>query len=298
MYALAIKSRVMAPDCRVQTATLPVCYLASGQEAEVLAFLTKRPLHTVIMAGLIRDNGLVSSLNRGTFYACRGAGGRLDGVALIGHVTMIETQSSAALECFAQIAQRHQPAHVILGEQEKVRRFWHFYSPSGQTPRLLCRELLFELRQAPERQEPVDLRRATLEDIEIIVPVHAQMAFDECGINPLSRDPEGFRQRVAHRIERGRIWVWIANEKLIFKADVQSQTPEQIYLEGVYTSPDERGKGYGFRCISQLSRTLLTNARSLSVLVNEQNRAGQLFYHKAGYKIRGYYDTIYLQTQN
>ena len=51
---------------------------------EVLVFLAKRPLHTVIMSSFVRDNGLVSPLNRGTFYACRDEEGRLVGVALIG----------------------------------------------------------------------------------------------------------------------------------------------------------------------------------------------------------------------
>ena len=112
----------------------------------------------------------------------------------------------------------------------------------------------------------------------------------------MEKDPIGFRQRVAQRIKLGRIWVWIEQGKLIFKADVQSETPEQIYLEGIYTHPEERGKGYGSRCLSQLSRTLLANAGSLCVLVNEQNPKAQLFYRKAGYAMRGYYDTIYLQT--
>src|SRR6266849_1585042 len=50
------------------------------EEAEVLDFLGERPLHTVFIAGLIRDNGLVSPDNRGSFYACRSRGGDLEGV--------------------------------------------------------------------------------------------------------------------------------------------------------------------------------------------------------------------------
>ena len=293
MYALATTSPAMPPVYPVLAGPLTVQSLALGQEAEVLAFLAERPIHTVIMASMIRDNGLVSPLNRGTFYACRDAAGQLEGVALIGHVTMVETYSDTALELFADLAQQHQRAHVIVGEQDRVKRFWDFYSPAGQSPRLLCRELLFEQRWPLETHEPVSLRRATLADIELIVPVHAQMAFDECGINPLDTDPAGFRQRVANRIELGRVWVWIDQGKLIFKADVQAQTPEQIYLEGVYTNPEERGKGYGLRCISQLSRTLLAITESLCVLVNEQNPEAQLFFAKAGYKLRGHHDTIY-----
>ena len=44
--------------------------------------------HTYSRNGkLIRDNGIVSSLNRGTFYGCRDLNGNLEGVALVGHAT-------------------------------------------------------------------------------------------------------------------------------------------------------------------------------------------------------------------
>jgi predicted GNAT family acetyltransferase len=296
MLALATTTPAMMPPVfPVQAGLLTVRRLGHGDEAEVLAFLAARPIHTVIMAGMIRDNGLVSSRNRGAFYGCRGAAGHLEGVALIGHIMMFETQSDEAVKLFAELAQTYHYAHVILGEHEKVERFWDTYGTAGQSPRLMCRELLFEQRWPLEVHEPVDLRLATLDDIEQIIPVHAQMAFDESGINPIERDAPGFRKRVAHRIEMGRTWVWTNHEKLIFKADVVSDTPEQIYLEGIYTNPEERGKGFGLRAISQLSRTLLASTRSLCVLVNEKNRQAHLFYQRAGYKLRGYYDTIYLQ---
>jgi len=298
MYALqlAATAPVMPPMFPAQASRLTVQSLASGEEAEVLAFLAARPLYTVIMAGMIRDNGFVSPLNRGTFHACRDAAGSLEGVALIGHVTMIETSNDTALHLFAGLAQQHQRAHVIIGEQDQLSRFWDSYGQAGQAPRLMCRELLLEQRWPVEVQEPVGLRLATLNDLDLIAPVHAQMAFEECGVNPLEKDPIGFRQRVARRIELSRAWIWTVEGKLIFKADVQSETPEQIYLEGIYTHPDERGKGYGSRCLSQLGRTLLEKAQSLCVLVNEQNAPAARFYSKAGYKMRGYCDTMYLQT--
>src|SRR6267378_8368869 len=106
MYALATTSPAMPPVYPVLAGPLTVQSLALGQEAEVLAFLAERPIHTVIMASMIRDNGLVSPLNRGTFYSCRDAAGRLEGVALIGHLTMVETRSEEAIELFAKLAQQ------------------------------------------------------------------------------------------------------------------------------------------------------------------------------------------------
>ncbi|MDQ2921772.1 MAG: GNAT family N-acetyltransferase [Acidobacteriota bacterium] len=295
MLALSTAPAIMPPAFPVQAGPLTVERLTSGYEGEVLAFLATRPIHTVIMTGLIRDHGLVSQLNRGVFYACRNMMGRIEGVALIGHITMIETLNDSALQRFVELAQNHQRAHVIIGEVEKVERFWELYASSGQPMRLACRELLFEQRWPVQVHESLNLRQATLDDIEQIMPVHAQMAFEECGINPMEKDPVGFRERVAYRIEKGRVWTCTDQGLLICKADVVSDTPEQIYLEGVYVSPEHRGQGYGARFISQLARTLLAKTQSLSVLVNEQNRAAQLFYQKAGYKLRCFYDTIYLE---
>ena len=292
--ALPLKTPPVFP---VGTSALKVRSLAPGNEAEVLAFLACRPIHTVIMASMIRDNGLVSPLNRGTFYACSDEQGQLEGIALIGHVTMVETNNDAALAIFARIAQHFKRAHVILGEQEKVERFTEFYTPHGQSTRLMHRELLLEQRWPVAVQQAVAMRQATLDDVELLVPVHAQMAFDESGVNPLSTDPTGFRQRIARRVEQGRVWVHTEQGRLIFKADVVSETPEAMYLEGIYVNPDQRGKGLGPRYVSQLTRTLLQTTQAVCLLVNEKDKAARSCYDKAGYKQRAYYDTVYLQSK-
>lgn len=272
--------------------------LSAEHQAEVLAFLAERPVHTVFMAGFIRDNGLVSDFNRGTFYGCRDRKGRLEGVALLGHATLVEAREGA-LAAFAQFAQYCPSAYMILGEREKVERFWSNYTRNGQTPRRACRELMFEQRQPLEAPEPVaGLRLATPDDLEIVLPLYAHMISAESGVNPLEVDSAGFQQRWLRRIEQGRAWVWIEDGRLIFNADIMCDTPDCIYLEGIYVDPDERGKGYGLRCLSQLSRNLLQRAKSLCLLVNEQHQQAHSFYYKAGFTLCGYYDTIFLHLKN
>jgi predicted GNAT family acetyltransferase len=282
------------PSSRPTAGYVQVQALTDEDREEVLDFLAARPIHTVYMAGLIGDNGLVSPLNRGTFYGCRDEAGQLAGVAIIGHITAIEATSDAAIEAFARRAQEYGQAHAILGESEMVGQFWTYYAQAGQQLRLACREILFAQSWPVEVREPVNLRRATLDDIELVMPVHARMAYEESGVNPLERDPEGFRRRTARRIEQGRVWVLVENGCLIFKADVISETHGATYVEGVYVSPQQRGKGYGLRCMSQLSRILLQRTRTVCLLANERNRSAHGLYRKAGYKMRGHYDTIFL----
>src|SRR5687768_17407400 len=94
--------------------SLRVQPLGVENEPEVLAFLAGRPAHTVFILGFIHDNGLESPLNRGTFYGYRDGQGRLEGVALIGHVTLVEARTQDALEAFARVAQECPFAHMIL----------------------------------------------------------------------------------------------------------------------------------------------------------------------------------------
>jgi predicted GNAT family acetyltransferase len=278
----------------LQPSEVTVKRLVAEETLEVLSFLQRRPLHTVAMVSFIRDNGLVSPLNRGTFYGCHNRLGQLEGVALIGHATLLETTTDRALEAFAEIAQKQTDVHMIMGEHERIQEFWNYYEQGGQEMRLACRELLFELRWPVAVHEGISgLRLATLDDLELIMPVHARMAFEESGVNPMEKDPEGFRRRCARRIEQGRTWVWIEDQQLMFKADVISDTPEVIYLEGIWVNPEQRSQGYGLRCMSQLARALLSRTRSLCLLVNEQNKEAQRFYERAGYKLRAVYDTIF-----
>ncbi len=269
--------------------------LHAADEPEVLEFLSARPIHTVFMASLIRDNGIVSDFNRGSFFGCRSENGRLEGVALLGHATLIETESDLCIKAFAEVAKRHSLSHLIRGEQDKIEAFWNFYTEGKFRPPLLCSELLLQLRAIPDETASVPgLRQATIADLETIVHVNASMACDESGINPLARDPQGFRERAARRIGKGRVWVWIENQRLIYKTDVVAETPQAVYLEGVYVHPDQRMQGHGLRCISQLATSLLQRSETICLTVNEKSAGSQQFYKRAGYEFVCRYDSIYL----
>ena len=217
--------------------------LANSDAAEVLEFLSQRPIHTVAMMSLIQDNGIVSPFNRGTFYGCRDLNGQLEGVALVGHATLMETVSDRALAALAQVARECPNTHMIMGEKERVADFWSHYSNAGRRQRLACREWLFELSWPIEARERVaELRPATAEELDLVMPVQAELAFAESGVNPMEVDPQGFRERCLRRIEQGRTWVVVENGLLIFKADVISKTPEVIYLEGIWLREDRRNK--------------------------------------------------------
>jgi len=294
-------SRVSERD--LSTALVQVQRLTNNDETEVLKFLAQRPIHTVAMMSLIHDNGISSPFNRGTFYGCRDLTGQLEGVALVGHSTLMETISDRALAALAQVARECPSTHLIMGEKERVADFWSHYSETGRRQRLACREWLFELTWPVEaRASVVGLRPATTSELELVMPIQAQLAFNESDIDPMLVDPQGFRERCLRRIEQGRTWVVVEDGELIFKADVISKTAEVIYIEGVWLRDDCRQQSLGTRFMSELMRRLLKDTKSICLLVNETNKQAHGFYRKCGFHFRATYETIFLprkeQVQN
>lgn len=290
------ESEAMSSSAFAHDEPCTISELNQSHEAEVFEFLAARPIHTVFMSSLIRDNGLVSPHNRGSFYACRDRYGLLEGVALVGHATIIEARTENSLARFAQLAGNCRNAHLVRGEQETINKFWKHFASGGREPRLVCREMLFERSGAAPATESVDeLKPATLSDLDKVVAVNATMAFEEGGGSPLQKDPSGFRSRTARRIQQGRVWVWIQDDRLIFKADVVGHTPKVTYLEGVHVHAEERRRGYGLRCLTSLSSILLGLSESICLTINERNKNALNFYEKAGYQFHSHYETIYLR---
>ena len=303
MLQTSTVSKLNGRDLPAAVAAVQVERLTNNDAAEVLQFLAQRPIHTVAMMSLINDNGIVSPFNRGTFFGCRDLNGQLEGVALVGHATLMETVSDRALAALAQVARECPNTHLIMGEKERVADFWSHYAETGRRQRLACREWLFELTWPVEaREQIVGLRPAQTNELELVMPVQAQLAFAESGVNPMQVDPQGFSERCLRRIEQGRTWVVVENGELIFKADVISKTADVIYLEGVWLREDCRHQNLGTRFMAELMRRLLEDTKSICLLVNETNEWAQGFYRKCGFHFRATYETIFLprkeQVQN
>jgi Predicted acetyltransferase len=288
------------PDYTVQrqrtSPSLPfaVSSLLPAEEDEVLSALAAPSLTNVIMSGLVRDNGLAGVANRGHFYACRNEQKELEGVALIGHSILFEAFSENAIQAFATVARGEESIHLLMGEHTAVQKFWNYYADEGQSPRLIC-PVLFLHRQAPfhDNRSIPDLRPATPADLEHVVSAQAAMAFETSGVDPLKKDPAGFRERYLRRIEKGRVWVLIKNGRLVFKTDIIADTPEAAYIEGVYVSPEERGKGIGRSCVNALGRVLLQHTKAIYLFVEQENTRTRSFYMNLGFSIGGQYDLLY-----
>ena len=261
-----------------------VFHLTEGDRAEILRFLDRRPVHTVAMTSFILDNGVESELNRGEFYGFRNSDDELEGVALIGHTTLVEARTQEALTALAITAKSSKtPIHLIMSSGNDAHSFWNHLTDYTREPSFSFTELLFEVGYPfPVQHCDLELRMARKKEVLAIAEAHAEVAEIETGRNPMLRDRAGFIGRVKRRIEQDRTFVVFDGDKLVFKADVISETSKTAYLEGIYVAPEYRGKGIGAALLSNVCLRLLDRVDNVCLLSNVEFKDAHRCFFKAG----------------
>lgn len=270
--------------------------LGNANEQEVLEFLNVRPVHTVVMASFIRDNGMENADNRGKFYAYRSVRGTLEGVALIGHTTLIEARSEDSLTAFALAARRSEtPIHFMMSGGETIKTFWNRYAGGKRAPRLVCPELLFELTFPFTAQKcKWNVRLAEAGELGQIAVAHDEVAFIESGSSPLAKDGTEFLKRCLKRIEQRRTFVVFENDRLVFKADIAAETSDVVYLEGIYVAPEYRGQGISSSCLANLGLQLIERFENVCLLSNVKFVNAHRSFLRAGFRNTGSCQTIFV----
>jgi len=120
------------------------------------------------------------------------------------HIGANVVPSGESCGSFAEATARGQ-ARMIIGEERAVDELWAGVRRRMPEPRDDRRgQPVYVLEETPEPGE-TGLRAATLNDLELLVPACAAAHREEIGIDPLRRDPEGFRWRTRAQIEERRI---------------------------------------------------------------------------------------------
>ncbi|HYO64234.1 MAG TPA: GNAT family N-acetyltransferase [Pyrinomonadaceae bacterium] len=283
---------------RARRAKLELRRLVGADESAALAFLRREPVLNFQLIGLIRENGLESRDNRGTFYGCTRAG-RLVGVALLGEWVSL-AGADEVTPVFARAARRFHADKVRVallpsGDAGDFARV--FAGRGGLTAAddashvLLVKDADHDGERGCER-----LNVAEPFDLEEVLRAHVRACLETNGTDPSRRDPEGFRQRLLARVEMGRVWVVRdAAGRVIFKTDVAVETDEVAYLEAVWTAPEHRGRGLGGRAVKDLTRRLLGCYRAVCLFAAADKPHLVPFYQRLGYRALGAYRLLRYQ---
>jgi GNAT superfamily N-acetyltransferase len=237
---------------------------------EILAFCAEEPVERVFLEDVAR-RGL------GRFSALRG-NGRL---AALCHVGANVVPSGEGCGVFAAAAVRGRP-RMIIGEQHAVDDLWTEVGAAMPPPRDdRPGQPVYVLDEAPPAGG-TGLRPASVGDLGLLVPACAEAHREEIGIDPLRRDPDGFRWRTRTQIEDGRSWVWIEGGVIRFKAEASAWTPAAVQLQQVWVDPTVRNRGYAQRAMRDLCRLLLQHVPAVCLFVRPENDVAVHVYEQIG----------------
>ncbi len=237
---------------------------------QILAFCAADPIERVFLEDIARRGlGRFSALER-------------DGeLTALCHVGANVVPSGEGCAYFADAAARGQ-ARMIIGEEHAVSELWaearrRLPRPRDDRPG----QPVYVLRDPPE-SGGTGLRRATIDDLDLLVPACAAAHREEIGIDPLRRDPDGFRWRTRSQIEEGRSWLWLENGVIRFKAEASAWTPSAVQLQQVWVDPAVRNRGNATRGMRDLCRLLLERVPAVCLFVRPENPAAIRVYEAIG----------------
>lgn len=171
---------------------------------------------------------------------------------------------------------------MIIGEQRAVSELWQAAAPRLPRPREdRPGQPVYVLGEPPEPGGTA-LRAATLDDLELLVPACAAAHREELGIDPLRRDPDGFRWRTRVQVEEGRSWLWAEDGVILFKAEASAWTPQAVQLQQVWSDPPARGRGHATRALADLCRLLLAGTPTVCLFVRPENEPAIRLYERIG----------------
>ena len=257
---------------------------------EAFGFLDRDPvLHVYLLALLVRD-----SLGRAQdeYWAAR-RDGEIVGMLYIGpgsgavlpvgdDVEAMTRLGDLVRERAAWLPRRFQ----VVGARTAVDPFIERFARAGITPRLdrAQRYMSLALEALVPRPRLPELRPATHADLTLVYESGAALRTEELDEDPRLVDEPAYRRRSEEECRDGYTVLWTETGVLRFRASVSALTTDAAQVSGVYTPPDQRGRGYAKRGMAELCARLFTRTRAVCLFVNDFNVPAIAVYHAIGFR--------------
>ena len=262
--------------------------LGAHDRVRALEFLAAKPDENLALVDYVERLG--GGLRPGeTLPIVYGAfeGERLLGVVLVRPCVAISWgMSDPVLEALLPQLLRV-PGGLMKSERSLVGAIWRRLEAAGRKATIDRIEIAYRLK--PDHMLPVDpglpgvARPARKEDLEELVHAARASLWEEDRPDPAEGDLAGFRRWVASRVSRARIVTDAGRTVFVAYADVRR--PEGWLIQGVYTWPEVRRRGFARRGMDSVIREAFASGAShIQLAVVEGNEGASALYRELGFE--------------
>jgi GNAT superfamily N-acetyltransferase len=252
---------------------------------QALSYLAAAPLQNLILIGFLKSDGRCDDNTVFSFWK----DGVHKGVGLLGSAAVWAGGAEVARALGEKARESGiSQLNTVVGLTNEVETFLD--ASEDNRSRKTETHSLYALRRGElsvPPPGPVSLRRARPEEGEELFRIHSDLFYELVGRR--LPEPETSKERMLRRIESGKIWIACELDRIVFKADLATETTEIVLIEAVWTDPALRGQGIGEKALSALCAHLLDTYPMLVLsLVNDHSHL-ERFYKRIGFKYHGDY---------
>jgi uncharacterized protein len=271
---------------RVRPRQAPLRLLDDRDRAQVLAVCGTDPVANVFVESRVRALGL-DPARLGAQMWGHETDGRITSLCYSGANLVPVSATSAAIAAFAERAVRQgRRCSSVVGPADQVAELWAQLRSFWGPPRdLRPVQPLMAISGQPLVPADTAVRRVRPDEIDILMPACVAMFTEEVGVSPLSGDGgASYRVRVSELIRSGRAFARIDDGRVTFKAEVGAVTPKTCQVQGVWVTPEYRGRGLaapGMAAVVAEARRSI--APVVSLYVNDYNLPARAAYRRTGF---------------
>ena len=200
-------------------------------------------------------------------------------------VAFADRALSTARRCSSLVGR----ADLVLPMWERLQHGW------GPARDVRDRQPLLALSSRPRCAVDPGVRRVRVDELDAYLVAAVDMFIGEVGIDPRVGDGgRGYRRRVASLIAAGRAFARFEHGRVVFKAEIGSQSPAVGQIQGVWVHPEWRGHGVGTAGTAAVSAAVVQTGRIASLYVNGYNTVARAAYARVGFSEVGNFATVLL----
>ena len=278
------------------TPDIAVRALEAGDVQAALALCAQDPVASVLAAARLEELGVSAPFRGQAWGAFRE--GEMTSLAWVGANIVPVSPSGVGLEAIARHALRYgRRFSSVVGDAPAVHTVWSHLARAWPSPRQVrADQPSLAIQESSWIAPDPSVRRARLDELELVMPASVAMFTEEYGYSPLGSGG-AYGARVRQLVELGRCFVRIdegpTGPRVVFKAEIGAFALGVAQLQGVWVHPDYRGQGLGKSGTSAVvDHALSAGASTVSLYVNDYNTTARRTYRRVGFAQVGSYATI------